>query len=46
MRITIPNTTNDKAISAFIAGLHYHDNLRAKLLHKQPAERSLFGFSN
>ena len=25
------------AVSAFIKGLHYHDNLKAKLLRKRPA---------
>jgi hypothetical protein len=34
--ILIPNINNDEAIAAFINGLHYHDNLRTKLLRKRP----------
>jgi hypothetical protein len=35
-RISIPNTNNDEAISAFIRGLRHHDALRTKLLCKSP----------
>jgi hypothetical protein len=35
-RISIPNINNDEAISTFIRGLRYHDNLKTKLLRKRP----------
>jgi restriction endonuclease S subunit len=35
MRILIPNINIDEAIAAFINGLHYHDNLKTKLLRKR-----------
>jgi hypothetical protein len=35
-RISIPNINSDEAIFVFIRGLHHHDALRAKLLHKRP----------
>jgi hypothetical protein len=34
-RLSIPNISNEEAISAFIKGLHYHDDFRNKLLHKR-----------
>jgi hypothetical protein len=34
MRLKIPKISHDKAVSAFIKGLHYHDALRSKLLRK------------
>jgi hypothetical protein len=36
MRIRIPRITDNEAIEAFIIGLRYHNNLREKLLRKQP----------
>jgi hypothetical protein len=36
MRIRIPRITDNEAIEAFITGLCYHNDLRDKLLHKQP----------
>jgi hypothetical protein len=35
-RISILNINSDEAISVFIRGLHHHDALRTKLLHKRP----------
>jgi hypothetical protein len=36
MRIRIPRIIDNKAIEAFITGLRYHNDLRDKLLRKQP----------
>jgi hypothetical protein len=36
MRIRIPRITDNETIEAFITGLRYHNDLRAKLLHKWP----------
>jgi hypothetical protein len=36
MSIRIPRITDNEAIEAFITGLHYHNDLRDKLLHKRP----------
>jgi hypothetical protein len=36
MRIRIPRITDNEAIEAFVTGLHYHNDLRDKLLRKQP----------
>ena len=35
-RLSIPNISNEEAISAFIKGLCYHDDFRNKLLRKRP----------
>jgi hypothetical protein len=35
-RLSIPNISNEEAISAFIKGLRYHDDFRNKLLRKRP----------
>jgi len=37
MRIKILKISHDEAISAFIKGLHFHETLRSKLLHKWPS---------
>ena len=34
--MSIPNISNEEAISAFIKGLRYHDDFRNKLLRKRP----------
>jgi hypothetical protein len=34
MHLKIPKISHDKAVSAFIKGLHHHDALRSKLLQK------------
>ncbi|XP_021309076.1 uncharacterized protein LOC110432630 [Sorghum bicolor] len=36
MHLNIPKISHDKAISAFIKGLHFHEALRSKLLCKRP----------
>jgi hypothetical protein len=36
MRLKIPKISHDKAVSAFIKGLHHHNALRSKLLQKRP----------
>jgi len=36
MRLKIPKISHDKAISAFIKGLRFHEALRSKLLRKRP----------
>ena len=36
MRIKVPSISDNKANEAFITGLHFHDALRDKLLHKRP----------
>jgi hypothetical protein len=36
MCIRIPRITENEAIEAFITGLRYHNDLKDKLLHKQP----------
>jgi len=35
MRLKILKISHDKAISTFIKGLHYHEVLQSKLLHKR-----------
>jgi hypothetical protein len=37
MRLKIPKISHDEEISAFIKGLHFHEALRSKLLHKRPS---------
>ena len=36
MRLKIPEISHDKAISAFVKGLRFHEALRNKLLRKRP----------
>jgi len=36
MRLKIPKTSHNEAISAFNKGLRYHEALRSKLLRKRP----------
>ena len=35
MRLMIPKISHDEVISAFIKGLHFHETLWSKLLHKR-----------
>jgi hypothetical protein len=37
MHLKIPKISHDKAVSAFIMGLHFHEALRSKLLCKRPS---------